>query len=268
MRAPAKRMARDWLEWPFFQHSHRALAERLDMFIGWPVMDAIDHDDVDASCRRLVREMGRAGLLEAGLAPPEADATAIDSRAACLTRETLAWRDGLADFVFAMQGLGSGAIAIAGSPELRAAVLPKTRAGKWLAAFALSETEAGSDVAAMVCSARLDGDSYVIDGEKTWFPMGASPTSIRCSRAPARGRVRGAFPLCRLSRRSRFLHRRPHRRDRAAPARDSALRELPHPLGRPPRGARRRLQNRDADARHLPRFGRRRRGRSRPPGAR
>ena len=172
MRAPAKRMARDWLEWPFFEHGHRALAERLDMFIGSPVMDAIDHDDVDASCRRLVREMGRAGLLEAGVAPPEADATAVDSRSACLTRETLAWRDGLADFAFAMQGLGSGAIAIAGSPELRAAIPPKTRAGKWLAAFALSETEAGSDVAAMVCSARLDGDSYVIDGEKTWISNG------------------------------------------------------------------------------------------------
>jgi len=119
-----------------------------------------------------VREMGRARLLEAAVAPPEADALAIDSRSACLVRETLAWRDGLADFAFAMQGLGSGAIAIAGSPELRAAVLPKTRAGEWLAAFALSEKEAGSDVAAMACSARLDGDSYVIDGEKTWISNG------------------------------------------------------------------------------------------------
>ncbi len=165
-------MARDWLEWPFFEPGHRVLAARLDAFIGSPVIDAIDHNDVDGSCRRLVREMGRAGLLEAAVAPPEADETAIDSRAACLARETLAWRDGLADFAFAMQGLGSGAVAIAGSPKLRAAVLPKTRAGEWLAAFALSETEAGSDVAAMVCSARLDGDSYVIDGEKTWISNG------------------------------------------------------------------------------------------------
>ncbi len=172
MRPPAKRMACDWLEWPFFEPRHRALAERLDAFVDSPAMDAIDHDDVDASCRRLVREMGRAGLLEAAVAPPDADATAINSRSACLARETLAWRDGLADFAFAMQGLGSGAIAIAGSPKVRAAVLPKTRAGEWLAAFALSETDAGSDVAAMACSARLDGDSYVIDGEKTWISNG------------------------------------------------------------------------------------------------
>jgi acyl-CoA dehydrogenase len=172
MRAPAKRMARDWIEWPFFEPRHRALAERLDAFVDSPAMEAIDHDDVDASCRRVVREMGRARLLEAAVAPPEADALAIDSRSACLARETLAWRDGLADFAFAMQGLGSGAIAIAGSPELRAAVLPKTRAGEWLAAFALSEKEAGSDVAAMACSARLDGDSYVINGEKTWISNG------------------------------------------------------------------------------------------------
>jgi acyl-CoA dehydrogenase len=172
MPAPAKRAPRDWIEWPFFEPRHRALAERLDAFIGSPVMDAIDHGDVDASCRRLVREMGWAGLLEAAVAPPEADATAVDSRSVCLARETLAWRDGLADFAFAMQGLGSGAIAIAGSPELRSAVLPKTRAGEWLAAFALSEKEAGSDVAAMACSARLDGDSYVIDGEKTFISNG------------------------------------------------------------------------------------------------
>jgi acyl-CoA dehydrogenase len=172
MRSPAKRAPRDWIEWPFFEARHRALVERLDAFVGSPEMDAIDHEDVDASCRRLTREMGRAGVLEAAVAPPEGDATAIDSRSACLARETLAWRDGLADFAFAMQGLGSGAIAIAGWPELRAAVLPKTRAGEWLAAFALSEKEAGSDVAAMVSSARLDGDSYVIDGEKTWVSNG------------------------------------------------------------------------------------------------
>jgi acyl-CoA dehydrogenase len=172
MRAPAKRAPRDWIEWPFFEPRHRALAERLDAFIDSPDMDAIDHADVDASCRRLVTDLGRAGLLEAAVAPPSGDATGIDSRSACLARETLAWRDGLADFAFAMQGLGSGAVAIAGSPELRAAILPKTRAGEWLAAFALSEKEAGSDVAAMACSARLDGDSYVIDGEKTWISNG------------------------------------------------------------------------------------------------
>jgi acyl-CoA dehydrogenase len=160
------------MEWPFFEPRHRALVERLDAFVRLPEMDAIDHADVDSSCRRLVREMGRAGLLEAAVPPPEADAAAIDSRSVCLARETLAWWDGLADFAFAMQGLGSGAISIAGSSELRAAALPKTRAGEWLAAFALSEKDAGSDVAAMACSARLDGDAYVIDGEKTWISNG------------------------------------------------------------------------------------------------
>jgi acyl-CoA dehydrogenase len=170
--APAKRGPRDWIEWPFFEPRHRALVERLDAFVASPELDVIDHRNIDVSCRRLVREMGRAGLLEAAVAPPDSDATAIDSRSACLARETLAWRDGLADFAFAMQGLGSGAIAIAGSPELRAAVLPKTRAGEWLAAFALSEKAAGSDVAAMACSARIDGESYVIDGEKTWISNG------------------------------------------------------------------------------------------------
>jgi acyl-CoA dehydrogenase len=172
MRTPAKRGPCDWIDWPFFEPRHRALVERLDKFIASPELGAVNHHDVDASCRRLVRAMGRAGLLEAAVAPPDSDAAAIDSRSTCLARETLAWRDGLADFAFAMQGLGSGAIAIAGSPELRAAVLPKTRAGEWLAAFALSEKEAGSDVAAMACSARLDGDCYMIDGEKTWISNG------------------------------------------------------------------------------------------------
>ena len=127
---------------------------------------------VDVACRKLARALGEAGLLEAAVPSAEGDASDIDSRAVCLARETLASHDGLADFAFAMQGLGSGAIAIAGSPELRAAVLPKARSGEWLAAFALSEKEAGSDVAAMTCSARQDGDDYVLDGEKTWISNG------------------------------------------------------------------------------------------------
>jgi len=172
MRAPAPRAARDWLDWPFFETRHRALAERLDSFVASRACDDIDHGDVDGACRRLVRELGQAGLLEAAVAPAEGDASGIDSRSACLARETLAWRDGLADFAFAMQGLGSGAVAIAGAPELKRAVLPKTRSGAWLAAFALSEKEAGSDVAAMNCAARQEGDHYVIEGEKTWISNG------------------------------------------------------------------------------------------------
>ena len=167
---PAPRGPRDELDWPFFEPRHRALAARLDEFVSSAACDAIDHADVDASCRKLVRELGRAGLLEAAVA--QTDVSEIDSRSACLARETLAWRDGLADFAFAMQGLGSGAIAIAGEPALKQVVLPKTRSGEWLAAFALSEAQAGSDVAAMACAARAEGDHYVIDGEKTWISNG------------------------------------------------------------------------------------------------
>jgi acyl-CoA dehydrogenase len=172
VRPPAPRTRRDWIDWPFFERRHREFAERLDRFVASAAMSAIDHADIDSACRRLVRALGAAGLLAAAVASPDGDATAIDSRAVCLARETLAWSDGLADFAFAMQGLGSGAIGLAGSPELRAAVLPRVRSGEWLAAFALSEKEAGSDVAAMSCAARRDGEHYVIDGEKTWISNG------------------------------------------------------------------------------------------------
>jgi acyl-CoA dehydrogenase len=171
-RSPAPSAPRDWIDWPFFDASHREFTARLDGFADGAPVREIDHDAVDAACRKLVRALGRAGLLEAAVPPPDGDASGIDSRAICLARETLARCDGLADFAFAMQGLGSGAVAIAGSPELRAAILPKARSGEWLAAFALSEKEAGSDVAAMSCSAREESDAYVIDGEKTWISNG------------------------------------------------------------------------------------------------
>ncbi|MGJ4993087.1 acyl-CoA dehydrogenase family protein [Bradyrhizobium sp. HKCCYLS3077] len=172
MSASAKVIPRDWLDWPFFEPKHRALCERLDGFVASGQLDDVDHGDVDAACRKIVRALGAAGLLDSAVVSPDADAGAIDSRAICLSRETLAYADGLADFAFAMQGLGSGAIALGGSPELRASVLPKVRSGEWLAAFALSEKDAGSDVAAMACAARLDGDAYVLDGEKTWISNG------------------------------------------------------------------------------------------------
>lgn len=163
---------REPLHWPFFAADHHAYAERLDAFAASPAMAGIDHGDVDGACRRLVRALGEAGLLEACVAGAAADAPPIDSRMVCLARETLAWHDGIADFAFAMQGLGTGAIGLSASPELKAAVLPRVRAGEWLAAFALSEKEAGSDVAAMSCAARASGDSYVLDGEKTWISNG------------------------------------------------------------------------------------------------
>ena len=172
MSAVAKVIKRDWLDWPFFEPRHRRIGERLDRFVQSGALDTIDHSDVDGACRKLVRAMGEAGVLDCAVAAPDGDATTIDSRSICLSRESLAYADGLADFAFAMQGLGSGAIALGGSAELRKTVLPKVRSGEWLAAFALSEKEAGSDVAAMSCTARADGNDYVIDGEKTWISNG------------------------------------------------------------------------------------------------
>jgi acyl-CoA dehydrogenase len=163
---------RDHLEWPFFEPRHRAFAERLDAFVTSGALSQIDHHDVDGACRALVRALGKAGLLDAAVADIGPDASPIESRLVCIARETLAWHDGLADFAFAMQGLGTGAIALAGAPALRAAILPKARSGEWLAAFALSEKDAGSDVGAMTCAARADGESYVLDGEKTWISNG------------------------------------------------------------------------------------------------
>ncbi|CAN7146364.1 acyl-CoA dehydrogenase family protein [Rhizobium sp. LjRoot30] len=162
--------SRDHLDWPFFEPQHRAFVEKLDAFAASGTLAAVDHNDTDGACRALVKLLGEAGLLAA--ATGNAGADVIDSRLACLARETLAWHDGLADFAFAMQGLGTGAIGLAGSDELKRAVLPKVTSGEWLSAFALSEKEAGSDVAAMACAAKADGDSYVLDGEKTWISNG------------------------------------------------------------------------------------------------
>ena len=161
---------REHLDWPFFDASHRDFAAKLDAFAASGVLASVDHHNVDKACRQLVILLGDAGLL--GVATGNAGKTAIDSRSVCLARETLAWHDGLADFAFAMQGLGTGAIGLSGSEELKATVLPKVTSGEWLSAFALSEKEAGSDVAAMACAARAEGDSYILDGEKTWISNG------------------------------------------------------------------------------------------------
>jgi acyl-CoA dehydrogenase len=129
---------------------------------------------VDAQCRALVAALGADGWLRhavAGTAHGGA-ADVIDTRAICLIRETLARHSGLADFAFAMQGLGSGAISLHGTPEQRQRYLPRVALGQAISAFALSEPDAGSDVAAMSCAARADGDHYVLDGEKTWISNG------------------------------------------------------------------------------------------------
>jgi len=162
-----------YLDWPFLEPHHRALAAMLDE---WCTMHLAhtSHDDVDASCRALVRQLGSAGWLRhaiAGLAHGGAS-DQIDTRALCLIRETLARHDGLADFAFAMQGLGSGAISLHGTPAQRTAYLPRVAIGDLIAAFALSEPDAGSDVAALSCAAGMDGDSVVLNGEKTWISNG------------------------------------------------------------------------------------------------
>jgi acyl-CoA dehydrogenase len=171
---------RDFLEWPFFTPAHRDLAERLE---GWaerrfphtPDAPAHAHDaaTVDARCRALVRELGAAGWTRYSVPfSPEGPVAEFDVRALALIRETLAWHDGLADFAFAMQGLGSGPISLEGSHAVQHRYLPPVAAGTRIAAFALSEPEAGSDVAAIKCRAVRDGDDYVLDGTKTWISNG------------------------------------------------------------------------------------------------
>ena len=162
-----------YLDWPFFEPRHRALAAALDSWSAAHLAQA-SHADVDAACRALVKQLGAAGWLQhavAGIAHGGAG-DAIDTRAICLIRETLARHDGLADFVFAIQGLGSGAISLAGTAEQRESWLPRVARGDAIAAFALSEPDAGSDVAALTCAARIDGDTVVLDGEKTWISNG------------------------------------------------------------------------------------------------
>ncbi|MEO6985194.1 MAG: acyl-CoA dehydrogenase family protein [Paralcaligenes sp.] len=165
-----------WLEWPFFDTRHAELAQQLDAWCA-STLARVDDRDTDSACRQLVRDLGAGGWLRIGV-PAGPDGRwggrwpAIDSRSLCIVRETLARHDGLADFAFAMQGLGSGAISIAGSDALRMSYLPRVASGRAIAAFALSEPEAGSDVAAMVCEARADGDTYVLNGRKTWISNG------------------------------------------------------------------------------------------------
>jgi acyl-CoA dehydrogenase len=163
----------DYLDWPFFEPRHAELARSVDVWAAEHVSDA-HGADVDAICRSLVARLGEAGWLRHAVGGTAwgGASDAIDTRAICLIRETLARHAGLADFAFAMQGLGSGAISLFGTDEQKRAWLPRVAAGQAIAAFALSEPEAGSDVAAMQCAAVADGEAYVLDGEKTWISNG------------------------------------------------------------------------------------------------
>jgi acyl-CoA dehydrogenase len=157
---------------PFFDDDHRRFAEALGRWAD-AMLPSLPHDDVEEACRARVTALGEAGLLRAvvplsqgGLHP------VLDVRTLCLAREILAFRDGLADFAFAMQGLGTGSISLFGSEELKRRYLPPVRDGKAIAAFALSEPEAGSDVAALAMTAKPDGAYFRLDGEKTWISNG------------------------------------------------------------------------------------------------
>ena len=158
-------MDRTFLQWPFFEEQHRSVAEHVEQV----ARDLnVDHSDVDASCRSLVANLGAANLLEMTASVQGK----LDVRSLCLAREILARHDGLADFAFAMQGLGTGAISLFGSDEQKAAWLPLTSSGKAIAAFALTEPQSGSDVANSTMTADRDGDTYVLNGEKTWISNG------------------------------------------------------------------------------------------------
>jgi acyl-CoA dehydrogenase len=161
---------RSFLKWPFFESRHREVAERLETWASANVAET-DYGDVDEACRKLVSVLGRDGWLKFS-APGQGDSERIDVRTLALIRETLTRHSGLADFAFAMQGLGAGPISLFGSLEQRDAWLPRTRTGKAIAAFALSEPESGSDVANIATAARRDGNGFVLDGEKTWISNG------------------------------------------------------------------------------------------------
>jgi acyl-CoA dehydrogenase len=166
-------MLGDTLDWPWFTDDHRRYATKL---VRWAEQNLthLPHDDVDQACRARVRLLGEAGFLKAAVPKPYGGRyDALDVRTLCLSREILSFHDGLADFAFAMQGLGTGAITLFGSEALKERYLRPVAAGKMIAAFALSEPEAGSDVAALAMTARPDGNDHVrLDGRKTWISNG------------------------------------------------------------------------------------------------
>ncbi|HEY6334910.1 MAG TPA: acyl-CoA dehydrogenase family protein, partial [Alphaproteobacteria bacterium] len=165
---------KSFLAWPFFDEAHRRLKARLDPWVAAEIaLREHDEQDVDALCRDFVSQLGAGGWLRyavpashGGMSPT------LDVRSLCLLRETLAYRTGLADFAFAIEGLGCASIALFGSEALKARYLPRVAAGKQIAAFALSEPECGSDVASLQCVARREREHYVIDGRKTWISNG------------------------------------------------------------------------------------------------
>ena len=190
------------LAWPFFEASHRDFKTQLQSWTQAQFGQAHAHDEsrdaIDRECVALVRSLGQGGWLKPAVAGVlhGGASDVIDTRTLCLVREELAWHHGLADFAFAMQGLGSGAISLKGTPQQQAEYLPRVASGHAVAAFALSEPEAGSDVAAMQCSALESPEGYRLNGEKTWISNGGIAdfyvVFARTSEAPG-ARGIGAF---------------------------------------------------------------------------
>lgn len=182
MKAPIPHLAL-----PFFDEAHRDLAQRLS---AWAPLQDVDEQDDRAACREWVRRLGADGWLR--YCVPAAHGGALqrlDSRALVILRETLAFQSPLADFAFAMQGLGSGAITLAGTPQQQSTYLKRVASGEMIAAFALSEANAGSDAGAMTTSAEQDGNAWLLNGEKTWISNGgmASFYCVFAKTAPQAG---------------------------------------------------------------------------------
>ena len=164
-----------YLDWPFLTDAHRVLADQVREFADdqFGTNGFLHHGDIDAECREILTALADAGITKYAVPAAYGGATeALDVRSLCLIREHLAYRSGLADFVFAMQGLGSGTISLFASDAQKSAYLPDVAAGKKIAAFALTEPDAGSDVSALALSAERDGDGYILNGEKTFISNG------------------------------------------------------------------------------------------------
>ena len=159
-----------FLNWPFFEAFHRELAGVIEEWAGtWVDQIVGTGDDLDSTCINLVRALGESGFCRHAVVN---SAGHIDVRSLCLIRETLARYSGLADFAFAMQGLGAGPVGLFGSDLQKERLLPRVSAGGTLPAFALTEPDAGSDVAGITTTARSSSGYFIIDGRKTWISNG------------------------------------------------------------------------------------------------